>query len=128
MNVKYLILGIIAFVIGVLFLIWIMKNPLFNKNDDDGSIEGGIRQLGRKNDDIRGYIDELVDRNMMTRRQADAVNPQKVYDFCNSSIGARTAEAFRAGRLYREQPFVSSNRILSASLPRMASHSSQNRP
>ena len=57
-------------------------------------------------DDIRGYIDELVDRNMMTRRQADAVNPQKVYDFCNSSIGARTAEAFRAGRLYREQPFV----------------------
>lgn len=59
MNVKYLIFGIIAFVIGILFLIWIIKNPLFNKNDDDGSIEGGIRQLGRKNDDIRGYISAI---------------------------------------------------------------------
>ena len=52
MNIKYLIFGIF-------FLFWNKRNSLYNENDDDGSIESGFQQWGRKHDDIRGYMSAI---------------------------------------------------------------------
>lgn len=57
-------------------------------------------------EDITAYIKELAGSGLISGRQADVVEPDKIYRFCESDIGRRAAQAFREKRLYREQPFV----------------------
>jgi hypothetical protein len=48
MNIKYLIWGIVSLIVGVLGLIWVIKNPSGDENSEDPTYE--------KQWDIRGYI------------------------------------------------------------------------
>ena len=56
MNIKYLIYGIIAFIIGVLFLIWNIKKPLKEDDEslgaDDFEIYDGLNRAFQQ----KGYI------------------------------------------------------------------------
>ena len=56
MDVKYLIFGIIAFVIGILFLIWNIKKPLKEDDEslgaDDFEIYDGLNRAFQQ----KGYI------------------------------------------------------------------------
>ena len=55
---------------------------------------------------IKEYMDKMVEEGLMTERQKSAVEPEKIFAFCQSSLGKRVAKAFSEGRLYREKPFV----------------------
>ena len=60
MSIKFIIIGVVTLFIGILFFIWDRKNPLFNEDEDDGSIESGASQWANKQRDQKGYIGIVV--------------------------------------------------------------------
>lgn len=57
-------------------------------------------------DEVKEDLDRLVTRELMTKEEADAVNPWKILDFLRSDLGKRMQKAERNGHLYREQKFI----------------------
>ena len=55
-DMKYIIIGIITIIMGIVFFVWNKNNPLFNEENDDGSIESGASQMADKQRDKKGYI------------------------------------------------------------------------
>ena len=51
MNIKYLIWGIVSLIVGVLFLIWNIKNPSGDENSETPYLD--------KQWDIRGYMSAI---------------------------------------------------------------------
>lgn len=51
---------------------------------------------------IRSEIEKLISNEILTEKQAEAVNPFKVLDFFNSSLGKRM---LASNKIYREVPF-----------------------
>ncbi len=54
-------------------------------------------------DSIKNFINGLADRNILSKAQADCVNPKKISAFFKSEIGKR---AVSAKEIYKEAPFV----------------------
>ena len=56
MNTKNVLWGLGFIVAGILTIIWVIKDPEYNKDDDDGSIESGGWQWINKNKDQEGIL------------------------------------------------------------------------
>lgn len=66
---------------------------------------------------VRAELDRMLDEKKISQTYYEVVSVYKIALFLQSSIGTRMAAAARAGRLYREQPFVlglSASRLSSA--------------
>lgn len=57
----------------------------------------------KSEDDIARFIDGLVERNILSPAEADAVAPERISAFFRSEIGKR---ALASPEIYREAPFV----------------------
>lgn len=56
---------------------------------------------------IKDQIEDMVNRELITLEQGNAVNPFKVQNFFKSDLGTRMLEAYHNGKqVYRELPFV----------------------
>lgn len=55
--------------------------------------------------DIKEKVDEMVARELITDKQAEAVDINKIERFFTSDIGKRVVEANKRGKLFREFPF-----------------------
>lgn len=55
---------------------------------------------------IKASLDELMKKGMLTTEYAGAVNIEKLQQFLSDPIAMRMANAQKAGKLYKEQPFV----------------------
>lgn len=64
MNIKYLIEGIVAFILGIILLVWFIRKPLYNKNeeeaDDRGIDEAYWSAKFDKANDFGGYMGALM--------------------------------------------------------------------
>ena len=56
-------------------------------------------------DEIKVQIQELIDRELLTRDEASVINPWKIFNFFKSDLGKRMIEANKQGKVYREIPF-----------------------
>lgn len=56
--------------------------------------------------DAAGQIEELVEKNMLTKEAAAAIDCTKIDRFSKSDIGRRMNEALKAGKLKREAEFM----------------------
>ncbi|MCR4923762.1 MAG: PD-(D/E)XK nuclease family protein, partial [Lachnospiraceae bacterium] len=56
--------------------------------------------------DVRDFIEDSVDRGLITLEMAASVRVREIYDFVNSDLAERMRRADMEGKLHREQPFV----------------------
>lgn len=57
-------------------------------------------------DKIRTMIEELLKQELIDEAERDAIDVKKISAFLNSQLSTRMANADKACKLYREQPFV----------------------
>lgn len=55
---------------------------------------------------VMEYAGTMHDQHRMDKEMIDAIRPDDVAYFLNSGLGKKMGDAKRAGRLFREQPFV----------------------
>lgn len=56
--------------------------------------------------DVATFAEDMLNKYQMSKEQVDAIRPEDIAAFLNSSVGKRMYNAKKAGKLYREQPFV----------------------
>ncbi len=57
-------------------------------------------------DNLKLHIEEMLEKNYITRKMYDVLDVKKVRAFLDSDIGLRMKNAARLGKLYREKQFV----------------------
>ena len=65
----------------------------------DYSVGSGAAELGR-------FLDELVQKDRITRASADCIKTEDIGKFLGTDLGKRMGAAFNAGLLMREKPFM----------------------
>lgn len=55
---------------------------------------------------IESEIKNMVSDEKMSQTQADCIEARDIYQFCQSEIGKRVADAYLNGKVKREQPFI----------------------
>ena len=61
---------------------------------------------GTTKEDIRKFFEHIKREGLMAEDLVENVSVSEVSDFVNSDLAARMGRAYRAGMLYREQPFI----------------------
>lgn len=57
-------------------------------------------------DDVAGFIRRCVEKEQIPAFWEELIPAEKVFELCQSELGQRMARAEKAGKLYRERPFV----------------------
>ena len=57
-------------------------------------------------EDIKAFVHQCRVKGQIPELWEDLIPTKRVFDFCRSSLGQRMARALKAGRLFRERPFV----------------------
>ena len=55
---------------------------------------------------VKQFLEYVNEEKLIEDDLFSTINPYEIYDFVNSDISKRMAEAFKNNELYREQPFV----------------------
>ncbi len=76
----------------------IVFHGIMQRIEPDGCASGG-RQF------VEQTMNRLLSDGIFTEKELKAVNPEDVVRFFRTDIGKRAAEAYRAGKLYREESF-----------------------
>ena len=63
-------------------------------------------ELCTDEESVRKNVDDMLQTNLINRKQADSINVKDIYTFVGSDIGRRVKEAFDRNQVKREQPFV----------------------
>lgn len=87
----------------------LVKKPLFLEGEkgltaaERGTVLHFVMQhLDLRNKDIQGQIDEMIQKDLLTRQQAQSVRIEKINHFVDSFLGQRM---LKAKQVYREVPF-----------------------
>lgn len=57
-------------------------------------------------EDVVSFIHRCVEKGQIPAFWEELIPAENIFDFCESELGRRMARAEKAGRLYRERPFV----------------------
>ena len=55
---------------------------------------------------LAAFLEELERKGIFSREEKESIRPEQVAAFFKAEVGRRSMQAFKAGKLWREQPFL----------------------